>query len=89
MNKELFQEYEEKVKATGLEYKVYPNNYLINVTDVDGVIQSFYSSTGTAIFRDGNDKYKQKKHSEYNMTLERFLNLCDGKEDILETFFSE
>ena len=89
MNKEEFQDIVAQVKATGLEYKEYPNNYLINVTDVDGVVQSFYSSTGTAIFRDGNDKYKQKRHSEYNMTVERFLDLCNGKEDILEAFFSD
>lgn len=88
MNNSEFNVLIDKVKASGLEFKSYPNNYLINVTDVDGVIQSFYSSTGTAIFRDGNNKYNSQKHTEYGMTFERFMSLCTGKEDILETFFN-
>lgn len=88
MDRNEFAQVIEKVKATGLKYKEYPNNYLINVTDTDGTIQSFYASTGTAVFRDGNDKYKSQKHSEYNMQLDRFLRLCSGEEDILEAFFS-
>ena len=87
MNKELFDAAIAEVAKTGLEYKVYPSTKLINVTDVDGIIQSYYASTGTAMFRDGNDKYKSHKHTERNFSLERFLALCSGKEDILETFF--
>ena len=87
MDKQEFAKIIEKVKATGLSYKEYPNNYLVNVTDTDGTIQSFYSSTGTAIFRDGNDKYNSQKHTEHDMSLDRFLRLCSGEEDILETFF--
>lgn len=87
MDNELFQQMEAKVKTTGLEYKSYPNNYLINVTDTDGVVQSFYCSTGTAIFRDGNNRYKQNKHTEYDFSFDRFLDLCKGTEDILEAFF--
>lgn len=79
----------EAVKATGLEYQAYPQTMLLNVTDVDGVIQSYYCSTRTAIFRDGNNKYKSKKHTERDMPFERFLSLCNGEEDILTTFFNE
>lgn len=76
-----------EAEGLGLVCKYYPNNYLINITDTDGVIQSFYASTGTAIFRDGNNKFNSKMHTEYNMKYERFLSLCKGEEDILETFF--
>lgn len=76
-----------QIRAVGLDFKVYPTTGLINVTDVDGVIQSYYTTTGTAVFRDGNDKYKSKKHTERNMAFGRFLALCKGDEDILETFF--
>ena len=76
-----------KIESAGLFCKVYPNNYLINVTDTDGVIQSYYASTGTAIFRDGNDKFKSQKHTEHGMTADRFIALCKGEEDIQEIFF--
>lgn len=84
----MLEEYTDKVKESGLEYKVYPNTGLINITDTDGVIQSYYSTTGTAVFRDGKGKYWQvKQHREYNMPFDRFLTLCKGEEDIIETFF--
>lgn len=89
MNNAEFEKLEHLVKETGLKYKAYPNNYLINVTDVDGVIQSYYTSTGTAIFRDGNDIYISQKHTEHNMPLEHFLKLCSGELDILQTYFSK
>ena len=75
-----------KVVNAGLTYQVYPNNYLINVTDVDGIIQSYYASTGTAMFRDGNDRFKSQKHTEKHMPLDRFIGLCKGDEDILDFF---
>ena len=75
------------IKASGLEFKPYPKTGLINVTDVDGVIQSYYTTTRTAIFRDGNNRFKSQKHTEYNMALQRFIDLCNGTEDIIETFF--
>lgn len=87
MDKKQFEEYVKKASFSGLECKAYPNNYLLNVTDTDGVIQSYYCSTGTAIFRDVNNKYRSNKHTEHDMKIERFLALCSGKEDILETFF--
>lgn len=87
MNAERFEWELEKVRRSGLEFESYPNTYLINVTDTDGVVQSFYTSTGTAVFRDGNNKYRSQRHTERNMKLERFISLCKGEEDILETFF--
>lgn len=80
-------EFIDKVEVSGLRFKIYPQTKMINVTDVDNVIQSYYCSTGTAVFRDGNDKYKSYKHTERNMPFDRFLSLCRGDEDIIATFF--
>lgn len=75
-----------KVAESGLNYKVH-NNGLLNVTDIDGIIQSYYTTKGTAIFRDGNDRFNSQRHTEWNMPFDRFLSLCKGDEDILTTFF--
>lgn len=75
------------LELAGLQFKAYPSTYMLNVTDADGVVQSYYVTTGTAIFRDGNDRFKQHRHTEHDMPFERFLALCKGDEDILETFF--
>ena len=88
MTREEFNTVIQRVKDSGLKYKEYPNTYQVNVTDVDGTIQSYYASTGTAIFRDGNDKYNSQRHTERGMALDKFLKLCSGEEDILETYFS-
>lgn len=77
----------EMANAAGMTFKGYPQTKLINVTDEDGIIQSYYASTGTAVFRDGNNKYNSHKHTERNISFERFLALCKGDEDILTTFF--
>ena len=57
------------------------------VTDNNGIIQSYYASTGTAVFRNSNDRYNSKKHTEKNMSNRRFISFCTGEEDILTTFF--
>ena len=79
-----------KASQTGLPIKAYPNQWLINVMDSDGTIQSFYASTGTAIFRDGNNKYRSHKKTFRDFPYDRFLSLCkgDGDDDILD-FFEE
>lgn len=75
------------VQFAGLPVQVYEKTYQLNVTDVDGVVQSYYASTGTAIFRDGNNKYTQKRKTVKDMPFEEFLALCTGEKDILETYF--
>lgn len=72
-----------------LHIKAYPNTFLINAQDCDGVWQSYYASTGTAIFRDGNDKYKSRRVTVRNMPLRRFMDLCkdNSEDDIQEIYF--
>ena len=72
-----------------LRIKAFPDTRLINAQDCDGVWQSFYVSTGTAIFRDGNDKYKSRRVVVRNMPLQRFIDLCkdNSEDDIQEIYF--
>ena len=76
-------------ESAGLQIKTYPQTYLINAQDCDGVWQSYYASTGTAVFRDGNDKYKSRHHTERHMPVMRFIQLCKDNsiEDIQELYF--
>lgn len=91
MKKKLFEEMVALVEEAGLEVRPYPAQYLINVKDSDEIIQSYYTSTGTAIFRDCNDKWKQKRKTFRNFPFERFLILCKGdtEDDILDFFEEE
>ena len=72
----------------GLTIQTFPQTYLINATDCDGVIQSYYASTGTAIFRDGNGKWA-KRNTQRDFPVKRFIALCKDNsiEDIQEIFF--
>lgn len=78
----------QEFKDAGLTVQTFPQTYLINAVDCDGVIQSYYASTGTAIFRDGNRKWS-KRNTQRNFPLKRFIQLCKDNEidDIQEIFF--
>lgn len=86
MKKEQFAAVVSEVEKTGLSFKAYPETYLINVTDISGIVQSYYASTGTAIFRDSNNKYHSQKHTERGMQLNKFLELCNSEDDIMDFF---
>ena len=77
----------EVCKESGMKVAVYPKSYQINMTDIDGVVQTYYASKNKGLFRDGNDWKKSSKHTEENLSVDRFIALCKGEEDILETFF--
>ncbi len=65
-------------KETGLDVAEYPQTYQINVTDLDGVVQTYYASKGTAVLRDGNDWKKSQKRTIYNMPYNKFLDACQN-----------
>lgn len=90
MNNAEFDQLIQMAHDAGLICKAYPAQWLLNITDPDGTVQSYYASTRTAIFRDGNDKYRSKKHTERNFPYGRFIALCigEGDDDILD-FFKE
>ena len=90
MSREEFEKIYKQVEASGLKFAVYPKTFLVNVIDCDGITQSYYASTGTAMFRDGNDWKKNQSKKVTGMSLERFLYLCkgEGDEDIITLYFS-
>lgn len=91
MNNMLFEDMVSLAEMAGLEVTLYPKQRLINIKDSDEIIQSYYASTGTAIFRDCNDKWKQKRKTFRNFPFDRFLVLCKGDtdDDILDFFEEE
>ena len=83
----MFDEMLQKAIDAGLHGKGYPKTGLINCTDSDGTIQSYYTTTGTAIFRDGNLR-NSKRVTVRDLPFDRFITLCVGKDaDILEEYF--
>jgi hypothetical protein len=72
---------------SSLKYVTYPQTKLINAEDYNGIIQSYYASTGTAIFRDSNNKYKQRRVTVREMPCEQFIKLCADGGEIYETYF--
>lgn len=82
-----FDEMVQKAIDAGLHGKGYRKTGLINCADSDGTIQSYYTTTRTAIFRDGNLR-NSKRVTVRNLDYDRFITLCVGKDaDILEEYF--
>ena len=77
----------EKISRSGLGYTTYPQTKLINVEDYNGIIQSYYASTGTAVFRDCNNKFKQRRVTVREMPCDRFIELCQDGGEIYDTYF--
>lgn len=46
----------DKLEDMELEYKAYNRGIQYNVTDADGIIQTYYPSTGTIVFHASNDR---------------------------------
>lgn len=85
--KQTFDDMMQKAIAAGLHGKGYPKTGLINCKDSDGTIQSYYTTTGTAIFRDGNLR-DSARVTVRNLPFDRFITLCIGKDaDILAEYF--
>jgi len=53
-------------KECGLKVKTYPSNGQINVTDVDGVIQTYCTSNGRMLLRNKNGQDYYTKDNNYN-----------------------
>lgn len=51
MNKEEFKEIVDLFEGCGFYVEVHPKTWLTNVYDNNGIVQSYYASTGTAQFR--------------------------------------
>jgi hypothetical protein len=82
-------EFEQRALDAGLNYRTYPSTGLINVTDNFGVIQSYYTTTNTAVFRDSNNRYNQQRKTIRDMNYEEFIGLCKDPDEILDKYFLE
>lgn len=65
-----------KFKDANLAIATYPQTRLINAEDCDGITQSYYASTGTAIFRMSNDKFDNRRITLKNMAVDEFIDYC-------------
>lgn len=83
------EEFEKMAADAGLQYQSYPKTRLINVIDKFGVTQSFYTSTGTVIFRDSNNKYNQQRKTLWDMDYAEFIRLCSNPDEILDNYLLE
>lgn len=63
-------------RQANLAIATYPQTRLINAEDCDGTTQSFYASTGTAIFRMSNNKFEKRRITVKNMRAEEFVDYC-------------
>lgn len=56
-----------------IAYVYYDNTGLVNAFDCRGVIQSFYVTTGTAMFRASNNKYEKRRETMRNWSISQFI----------------
>lgn len=78
-----------EIEHSGLKFTPYPQTKLINVEDKYGIIQSYYASTGTAVFRDSNHKYNAQRRTVRLMMCDEFIELCLDGDKIFDKYFSE
>lgn len=63
----------EELEKEGIKYKEYNNGALINALDQEGIIQSFYPTTGTIVLHASNDKKDHRTKVIRNKTIEQFI----------------
>ena len=79
----------EKLDAEGLQYKVYNRGIQFNVTDADGVIQTYYPSTGTILFHASNEKSDRRTKVLRDKSIETFLAYVTERGRIQNLFKKE
>ena len=90
MSKDLYREIADKFKPVAerledahLEYASYGNGVQFNVKDTNGIIHSFYPSTGTMLFHRGNGiKYRKEIAVIRGGNLKRFMKLMRKPDEI-------
>lgn len=63
----------------GIDCRTYCKTFLVNCWDKNGVIQSYYASTQTAIFRKGNEKTDEKRTVK-DFPIQKFAYVCQHPE---------
>lgn len=63
----------------GLDIQTFKQTYLINATDANGTVQSYYCTKQTAVFRQSNDKDAERRTVK-NFPLNKFAYACKHPE---------
>lgn len=73
----------ERLEDSHLEYASYGHGIQFNVKDMNGIIHSFYPSTGTMLFHRGNGiKYRKEIAVIRGGNLKRFMKLMRKPDEI-------
>lgn len=67
-------------------YKVYNRGVQFNIKDIEGVIHSFYPTTGTMLFHASNDRSDRRTKTIREGSLDRFLRMLKNPEQIKNYF---
>ena len=78
----------DKFAENGIEYKAYNGGVQYNATDINGIIHTFYPTTGTVILHASNERRDRRVKSFYNQTLENFIKGMKFK-DLTKHYFKE
>lgn len=62
-----------ELEEAGIEYVVYNSGKQINAKDLEGVIHSFYPTTGTIVLHASNDKYDHRTKVFKDKTVQDFI----------------
>lgn len=68
------------------QYKAYNAGIQFNVTDSDGVIQSFYPTSGTMLFHASNERSDRRVKTIKNGSIEEFMKMLSDTRKIKKLF---
>jgi len=73
-------------EENGIEYKAYNSGVQYNTSDKNGVIHSFYPTTGTMLFHQGNDRRSKATRSVRGGNVFDFIDYLTNVEKIQHLF---
>lgn len=78
----------DELTKNGISYKAYNSGVQFNATDLEGVIHTFYPTTGTVILHASNDRNDRRTKTFTDKTLEDFIKGMKFK-NLVEHYFKE
>lgn len=78
MNPETEQIVDKLIESGFTDCSTYNQGRQVNASDKNGVIQTFYPTTGTILLRENNSKYHSRTKSLYSRTIEDFIQLLSN-----------
>lgn len=76
-----------QLESSGIEFKTYNNGIQINAHDIDGIIHTFYPTTGTVVIHASNDRKNRRTKSFSDQSIEKFIK--GMKMHITKLYFTE